>query len=265
MQMRRITALAAAALILFSTLVSAAPASAAPADDLVSLANQARASAGLGPLGRSGQMDATAHDWANQMMAAGAISHRSSLAAGVPGGWSSLGENVAHSYGGASQMHSGWMASAGHRANILGDFTTIGVGFVAGPDGRTWGVQIFGKYGASVPAPAAAAPAPAPAPPAAAPAAAAPVAPAAPVEAAATPAPTTDEGTQKASETAKPQATGAEATAAEASRAEMQRVGAASTFPGTVLVGGALVALIVAALVIYAVRLRRVARGTPLL
>ncbi|MEU3856590.1 CAP domain-containing protein [Streptomyces sp. NPDC028722] len=43
--------------------------------------------------------------------------------------WSSYGENVAYGYGTAEQVMAGWMASPGHRANILNcSFQEIGVG-----------------------------------------------------------------------------------------------------------------------------------------
>jgi len=46
------------------------------------------------------------------------------------------------------------MDSPGHRANIMGDFTDIGIAFLT-INGTTWAVENFAKYGASVPAPAA--------------------------------------------------------------------------------------------------------------
>ncbi|UFR06313.1 CAP domain-containing protein [Streptomyces sp. Go40/10] len=56
--------------------------------------------------------------------------------------WSSYGENVAYGYGTAEQVMAGWMASPGHRANILNcGFKEIGVG-LAQP-GSYW-TQDFG-------------------------------------------------------------------------------------------------------------------------
>jgi hypothetical protein len=168
------------------------PASAAEADTLHSLVNQARAANGLGALSRNGAMDAVAVNWANQLVANGALSHNPSYSAQIPGGWGSAAENVAQGYSSASSMHDGWMASSGHRANILGNYTAVGIAFVAA-GGTTWGVQVFARYGAAVspppPAPAPAPPAPAPAAPAAAvPASSPPVsAPAPPSEAPAPP------------------------------------------------------------------------------
>ncbi len=169
--------------LLGAVLAPAQPARADESGTIASLLNQTRAGQSLGPLQRMPELDSVALTWANSMAAAATMSHNPSLSAQVPGGWSRLGENVARGYPTGAAMHDGWWNSDGHRANMLGDFTHVGIAFVAA-GGTTWGVQVFAKYGASVaapaPAPAPAAPAPAPAPPAAAP-----VAPAAPTPAAA--------------------------------------------------------------------------------
>ena len=39
----------------------------------------------------------------------------------------------------------GWIASAGHRQNIEGDFTLTGIGAAAGRDGTRYFTQIFVK------------------------------------------------------------------------------------------------------------------------
>lgn len=199
---RRSRGIVTVALALLLGLLGAvlAPAQSARADEggtIFSLLNQSRNGQGLGSLERMAALDATALDWANRMAAAGTLSHNPSVASQIPGGWSRLGENVAQGYRTGASMHEGWWNSSGHRANMLGDFTHVGVAFLSA-GGSTWGVQVFAKYGGSVaapapppaPAPAAPAPAPAPAPPAPAPApvAAAPAAPPAPA-AAATPDP----------------------------------------------------------------------------
>jgi len=184
-----IVALAVAALALIGV---ASPAAASEADTLHSLVNQARAANGLGALARNGAMDSVALNWANAIAAAGALSHNPNYSGQIPGGWSSAAENVAQGYPSGSSMHDGWMGSSGHRSNILGDFTDVGIAFVAA-GGATWGVQVFARYGASVPPPAPPPAPPAP-PPAPAPAPAAPSAamPPAPAPAAPTPTQATD-------------------------------------------------------------------------
>ena len=76
---------------------------------------------------RNTAMDRVALDWAEKMAASGVLSHNPNYASQVPSGWSRVGENVALGHRTATAMHDGWMSSAGHRANILGDFTDIGV------------------------------------------------------------------------------------------------------------------------------------------
>lgn len=154
---------------------------------IFSLLNQARNGEGRSSLERMAALDAVALEWAKTMAASGALSHNQSLSSQIPGGWSFIGENVARGYPSGSTMHQGWWNSSGHRANMLGDFTDVGIAFLSA-GGSTWGVQVFARYGASLPpysapAPAAPPPAPAPAPAQPAPAPAQP-APAPPAQAA---------------------------------------------------------------------------------
>ena len=132
--------LAAAAL-----LVSAGPASAGEGGTIKRLANAARADAGLDPLTRDSALDRLARKWAYKIAADGELSHNPDLAEQVPDGWQGIGENVAMGYPTGAEMHRGWMSSDGHRANILGDYTHIGIAFVV-VDGTSWGVQVFAKY-----------------------------------------------------------------------------------------------------------------------
>lgn len=176
---------------------AAAPASAYDEGTIHGLVNEARAANGLGGLVRNGALDAVALRWAQQMAASGQLGHNPSVGSEIPGGWTSWGENVAQGYGSGAAVHDGWMNSSGHRANILGGFTDIGIALIEG-GGTTWAVEVFAAYpGSGLPAPAPPPPAAAPpAPPAAEPpAAAAPApespAPETPAEAAPVPAETT--------------------------------------------------------------------------
>ncbi|MGH3349928.1 MAG: CAP domain-containing protein [Nocardioides sp.] len=126
-------------------LVSAGPASAGEGGTIKQLANAARADAGLEPLARDSALDKLARRWAHKMAADGSLSHNPDLAEQVPEGWRGIGENVAQGYTTGAEMHEGWMGSEGHRANILGDYTHIGIAFVV-VDGGSWGVQVFAKY-----------------------------------------------------------------------------------------------------------------------
>jgi len=53
------------------------------------------------------------------------------------------GENVAFGYNSAEGVMTGWLNSKGHRANIEGDYTHIGIGVYANEGGRIFYTQIF--------------------------------------------------------------------------------------------------------------------------
>lgn len=164
---RRLAVVIATMLLSSFVVLGTAPAAHAEGEGtILSLVNQARAANNLGPLKLNSSISSVAAAWANQMAANGAMTHNPSYSTQIPGGWSRAAENVAMGYGSPSAVHDGWMNSSGHRANILGDFTDIGISFITS-GGTTWAVENFAKYGASVPAPAPPAPpAPPPAPPA---------------------------------------------------------------------------------------------------
>jgi hypothetical protein len=186
-------AIATLFLAAFAVVGVAAPATAAPADSLYALVNQERAANGLPALARNASMEAVAVNWANQMAASGKMQHNPSYSSQIPGGWTAAAENVAQGQPTAAEMHKDWMNSPGHRANILGDFTSIGIAFVTA-NGTTWGVQNFAKYAAqaapppsATPPPPSAKPAPPPAQPPAQPTAQPPAAKPAPAAPSPTP------------------------------------------------------------------------------
>lgn len=124
------------------------PPSASPgaADTLLSLIQDARASAGLGSLQRHAGADSVAQAWAEQMAANGTLAHNPNFATQL---WSAVGEGaVAENVGhirpaDPGAMHQRFMGSAGHRANLLGDFTYVGVGAAEDAEGALWVVQTF--------------------------------------------------------------------------------------------------------------------------
>lgn len=133
-------------------------------DTIYSLVNDERFSQGSSGLVRNAGMDAVAASWATALAQAGTLSHNPNYSSQIPGGWVAAAENVAQGYGSGAAMHAGWMNSAGHRANILGDFTDIGIAYLEA-GGTTWGVEVFANYpGTVTPTASAAAPPPAPAP-----------------------------------------------------------------------------------------------------
>jgi len=111
-------------------------------DRATELVNQSRNSVGLPSLEVNIDLYLKAQGWSDQMANAQRLYH-SNLADGNGYNWARLGENVGYGYS-LEQVHSAFMNSAGHRANILdGGFNRIGVGVTRTPDGRYWVVQEF--------------------------------------------------------------------------------------------------------------------------
>ena len=107
---------------------SVTEASASYASTLVALANASRADAGLSKLSVDGCAASAARARALRALALQSLRHEALPKCGS--GW--RGENLARHYGSPHDMHAAWMASPGHRANILRpEFTGIGVGCVA--------------------------------------------------------------------------------------------------------------------------------------
>ncbi len=151
---KQITIAAAAALALagFST----APASAAPAPAQIAVVaqavdlqqvrtlilqqtNQQRAAAGLPALRASASLDASAQDCTQRQADARSIFH-CDPPADFGRAWA---ENVAFGQS-PDRVVAAWMASPGHRANILNPhYTHLGVGYALDADGRTHYTQNF--------------------------------------------------------------------------------------------------------------------------
>lgn len=138
---KRILALCATVAMVLG--IVAVPALAAPEGTLISRINGARAGAGLAPLEQYWDLTDDARAHTDAMIGAGHIYHNPGLA-GVTGVWEKLGENVGVGID-ADSLHDAFMASSGHRANILGDFNYVGVGVKSDADGLMWVTVIFMK------------------------------------------------------------------------------------------------------------------------
>lgn len=111
--------------------------------------NAARARFGCAPLAITDPLQATATDHSSEMAATGTMTHTGSdgstprvrLAAhGVSA--QRTAENVAYGFDAASVVDA-WMASSGHRANILDcRLTYVGIDAAEGADGLYW-TQVF--------------------------------------------------------------------------------------------------------------------------
>jgi uncharacterized protein YkwD len=105
-----------------------------------SLINDARSDAGKSKLSRSGALDTEARKWAKKMAESGGLSH-SDLGRFMPP-WGSVGENVA--YGGSvGSIFDNLYASDGHRNNMLGNFTHMGIGVWVDAGGLIWTCHVF--------------------------------------------------------------------------------------------------------------------------
>ncbi|MEU0338566.1 CAP domain-containing protein [Streptomyces bobili] len=116
---------------------------------VVALVNSERAKAGCSPVTLNAKLSQAAQAHSADMASHNTMSHTGSDGSD-PGQritragylWSTYGENVAYGYSTPEQVMAGWMASAGHKRNILDcGFKEIGVG-VAQP-GNYW-TQDFG-------------------------------------------------------------------------------------------------------------------------
>lgn len=128
------------------------------------LVNAARAEVGLAPLSIAPDTTSVATDWAFHLASTGRLVHNPELSRELSG-WALVAENVGVGAD-ADQLQGAFMASPGHRANILREnVTEIGVGAVRSGDGRLWIVQVFKlPAGATAPARGSVAPAPVPVP-----------------------------------------------------------------------------------------------------
>lgn len=106
-------------------------------DDVLDLVNAHRAEAGCGALTLDGALDANSQAWSDAQAAADTMSHS-------PGAGTTYGENVAVGYPTAADVVAAWMASPGHRDNILNcEYSTTGTGVTADDTGPYW-TQQFG-------------------------------------------------------------------------------------------------------------------------
>jgi hypothetical protein len=169
--------------LLLVAFVSTALGVAATADsgtesEFVSLINSTRANNGLGSLEVDGGLQAHARNHTQAMIDNGDIFHSTSaeLSAAAGSGWSRVGENVGRGQA-PSSLHTAFMNSSGHAANILGDYNYVGVGTGTSGDGSLYVTVVFMKKGETAPPTTEAPPAteaPAPPPPTDSPATTAP-------------------------------------------------------------------------------------------
>ncbi|GAB2842049.1 FG-GAP-like repeat-containing protein [Microbacterium insulae] len=149
MRARILSILVSAVLIIGGSVVAATPATAAAGDaaTVFNQTNAERARAGLKPLISDLALDRAADEWARVLAKSCSFTHSSSnwrATRVAKAGWSATGENIAAGYDGYNVV-SAWMASPGHRANILDSrYTGVGIGYAKGTCYSSYWVQIFG-------------------------------------------------------------------------------------------------------------------------
>jgi hypothetical protein len=148
----RPVALVTLLLLVVAALVAPVRAARADTGTMYALVDQARAENGLGGLRRNAGLAAAAQAWAEQMAATGTLAHNPDYLSQIPAGWARAGENVGWA-GSDEELIGAFMASPGHRANILGDYTDVGIGRAVDAAGVVWEAQEFGNYPAPAPPP----------------------------------------------------------------------------------------------------------------
>jgi len=141
-----------------ATLPAATPGTApgeSPEAEVVRLVNEQRTAAGCAPLAVDSRLAVAASAHASDMVTRHYFSHTTpdgkgaaarAAAAGYPG---PVGENIAVGYSTARRVLAGWLASPGHRANLLNcAYKVTGVGFDPGTVSAQWGsgawTELFG-------------------------------------------------------------------------------------------------------------------------
>lgn len=143
---------------------TSAKAASNPFGQVIDLTNAERQRAGLAPLFYNPQLAQAAQGYASVLAGGSCWAHTCGpvpdfsqriVNAGYSG-WTALGENIAGGQPTPESVVAAWMASPGHRANILNPaFTEIGVGSAIGGTYGIYWSQEFGARRGFVPPPAA--------------------------------------------------------------------------------------------------------------
>ena len=115
--------------------------------EILKLVNEHRQSIGKSKLNRNSVADNLAKEHTNYMIENGKISHDyfnnrfNELQQKVNA--KGAGENVASGYSSAKSVMNGWLNSSGHKANIEGNFTHIGIAAIKNSNGKYYYTQLF--------------------------------------------------------------------------------------------------------------------------
>ena len=150
---RNITAVAVSALVGLG--VAASPAHAGPSyeQQVITLINQQRAANGCGGLAENANLDKAAAAHTQEMASTDNMSHDGANGSTVGDRLSQAGypatkwaENIAYGQRTPQEVVDAWMASEGHRANIVNcELAETGVGYALNKDGVPYWTQDFGS------------------------------------------------------------------------------------------------------------------------
>lgn len=117
--------------------------------DVVTATNAERRAAGLLTVTPQACVDRFAEAQASRMAAEGRMAHQDLQPVLEACRLNRVGENVAYGYASGREVTAAWMASPGHRANLLTThFRLIGVGAARDADGRWYSAQVLGTLAA---------------------------------------------------------------------------------------------------------------------
>jgi uncharacterized protein YkwD len=135
--------------IVFLITVSFAPPSGDLAHDVLKYTNEFRKSKGLPALVMREELNTIARGHSADM-ASGRVSfghdgydQRQAKVQRLIKSWRGMAENVAYGVNTAKEVLAMWKKSPGHRRNILGNYTAIGIGTAKDSKGRVYYTQIF--------------------------------------------------------------------------------------------------------------------------
>ena len=126
---------------------------------LVAAINKERETRGLSTLAVNSSVTTVARTWSGKMAGANSLTHNPSYSSQMPSGWTLVAENVAYGSNSTqyppSSIHTNFMNSAGHRANILRPGLThigVGVAFISrNGQNQVWVTQNFAAYPTATP------------------------------------------------------------------------------------------------------------------
>ena len=125
------------------------PASDEYREQLIDATNAARAEHGRAPLEADPALNQVATAWSQTQASENRMYHNPDLRSQLPTGARAWSENVLQNWRNATpqDLVDQWMASPGHRANLLrADHTTMGMGVAVAEDNRLYATQVFARY-----------------------------------------------------------------------------------------------------------------------